>query len=160
MDRLSSQAGSAEPKLVLRHRWPTRLWHWLNALLLYTLFASGLGIFNAHPRLYWGQYGANFDRPWLELGRFGRWLTLPAHYDLAMSRHWHLTAAPIFAFALLLYMLWSLFGGHLGRDLAFRRGSWRPATSGRTSGTMPGCASRPAKRRCGTMYCKREAISA
>lgn len=126
MDRLSSQAGSAEPKLVLRHRWPTRLWHWLNALLLYTLFASGLGIFNAHPRLYWGQYGANFDRPWLELGRFGRWLTLPAHYDLAMSRHWHLTAAPIFAFALLLYMLWSLFGGHLGRDLAFRRGELAP----------------------------------
>src|SRR3546814_7256167 len=51
---------------------------------------------------------------------------LPAHYDLAMSRHWHLSAAPIFAFALLFYMLWSLFGGHLGRDLAFRRGELAP----------------------------------
>src|SRR3546814_14268391 len=43
-----------------------------------------------------------------------------------MSRHWHLSAAPIFAFALLFYMLWSLFGGHLGRDLAFRRGELAP----------------------------------
>ena len=25
-------------------------------------------IFNAHPRLYWGKYGANFDTPWLQIG--------------------------------------------------------------------------------------------
>ncbi len=25
-------------------------------------------IFNAHPRLYWGQYGANYDYAWLEIG--------------------------------------------------------------------------------------------
>ena len=29
---------------------------------------SGLMIFNAHPRLYWGAYGANFDPAWLEIG--------------------------------------------------------------------------------------------
>ena len=28
---------------------------------------SGLMIFNAHPRLYWGKYGANFDNAWLEI---------------------------------------------------------------------------------------------
>ena len=112
--------------LVIRHKWPVRAWHWLNAALLYILLTSGLGIFNAHPRLYWGQYGANFDRAWLELGRFGPLFTLPAHYDLALSRHWHLTAAPLFAFALLGYMLWSLSSGHVGRDLAFRRGELRP----------------------------------
>jgi thiosulfate reductase cytochrome b subunit len=27
---------------------------------------SGLQIFNAHPRLYWGSYGADFDHAWLE----------------------------------------------------------------------------------------------
>ncbi|WP_340264815.1 cytochrome b/b6 domain-containing protein [Sphingobium mellinum] len=126
MDDDPSPAPPLQPPLVLRHRWPVRLWHWANALLLYTLFTSGLGIFNAHPRLYWGQYGANFDHPWLTLERFGGWITLPAHYNLALSRHWHLTAAPIFAFALLAYMLWSLFGGHLFRDLAFRRGELAP----------------------------------
>jgi thiosulfate reductase cytochrome b subunit len=43
-----------------------------------------------------------------------------------MSRHWHLTAAPIFAFALLFYMLWSLANRHVTRDLAFRRDDLRP----------------------------------
>lgn len=110
------------PSVVIRHTWPVRAWHWFNAVLLYILLTSGLGIFNAHPRLYWGQYGANFDSAWLELERFGPLLTLPARYDLAMSRHWHLTAAPLFAFGLLAYMLWSLVNGHISRDLAFRRG--------------------------------------
>lgn len=122
MDSLPDTAGPT----VKRHRLSTRLWHWLNALLLYILFASGLGIFNAHPRLYWGQYGANFDRAWLELERFGSWWTLPASYNLALSRHWHLAAAPIFAFALLAYMLWSLANRHVFRDLAFRRGELAP----------------------------------
>ncbi len=60
-----------EPKggdLVYRHRWPTRLWHWLNALTVFILLMSGLMIFNAHPRLYWGEYGANPDMPWLQIG--------------------------------------------------------------------------------------------
>ena len=54
--------------LVYRHRWPTRLWHWLNALTVFVLLMSGLMIFNAHPRLYWGKYGANRDTPWLQIG--------------------------------------------------------------------------------------------
>jgi thiosulfate reductase cytochrome b subunit len=54
--------------LLYRHRWPTRIWHWLNALAIIMLLMSGLMIFNAHPRLYWGRYGANFDRPWLQIG--------------------------------------------------------------------------------------------
>lgn len=112
--------------LVKRHRLSTRLWHWCNALLLYILFTSGLGIFNAHPRLYWGHYGANFDPAWLELDRFPGWLTLPASYSLAMSRHWHLAAAPLFAFALLAYMLWSLANRHFRHDLAFRGAELRP----------------------------------
>lgn len=112
--------------MVRRHRLSTRLWHWLNVLLLYTLFTSGLGIFNAHPRLYWGQYGANFDMAWLELDRFPGWVTLPGQYSLALSRHWHLAAAPIFAFALLVYMVWSLANRHVARDLALGRDDLRP----------------------------------
>jgi Ni/Fe-hydrogenase b-type cytochrome subunit len=115
------------PPLVKRHRLSTRLWHWTNALCLYVLFTSGLGIFNAHPRLYWGQYGANFDHAWLELARWGSLWTLPSSYDLALSRRWHLSFALIFAFALLAYMLWSLVNRHISRDLAFRRGELRPA---------------------------------
>ncbi len=57
--------------LVKRHRLSTRLWHWNNVIALFVLLMSGLMIFNAHPRLYWGEYGANFDRPWLMIGAKG-----------------------------------------------------------------------------------------
>src|SRR5688572_18562779 len=54
--------------LVRRHRLSTRLWHWTNAVTLLVLLMSGLMIFNAHPRLYWGEYGANSDPAWLAIG--------------------------------------------------------------------------------------------
>ena len=56
------------PAVVKRHRLSTRLWHWVNVVAVFVMLMSGLMIFNAHPRLYWGQYGANFDRAWLEIG--------------------------------------------------------------------------------------------
>jgi Ni/Fe-hydrogenase b-type cytochrome subunit len=54
--------------VVKRHRLSTRLWHWLNVVAVFVMLMSGLMIFNAHPRLYWGEYGANFDHAWLEIG--------------------------------------------------------------------------------------------
>jgi thiosulfate reductase cytochrome b subunit len=48
--------------VIYRHTWPTRVLHWVNALCVVLMLMSGLQIFNAHPRLYWGQYGANSDR--------------------------------------------------------------------------------------------------
>ena len=113
-------------RLVKRHRLSTRLWHWTNFVCVVILLMSGLGIFNAHPRLYWGQYGANFDHAWLVLDRFPGWATIPGHYSLAMSRRWHLAVALIFAFALLLYMLWSLINRHVGRDLSIGGNDIRP----------------------------------
>lgn len=53
--------------LVRRHRLATRIWHWFNAVTVFVMLMSGLMIFNAHPRLYWGQYGANSDPAWLEI---------------------------------------------------------------------------------------------
>jgi thiosulfate reductase cytochrome b subunit len=55
-------------RLIYRHRLATRLWHWINAVTVTVLLMSGAMIFNAHPRLYWGQYGANLDHAWLEIG--------------------------------------------------------------------------------------------
>ena len=53
---------------VRRHRLSTRVWHWVNAATFFIMLMSGLMIFNAHPRLYWGDYGANHDAAWLEIG--------------------------------------------------------------------------------------------
>lgn len=57
--------------LVRRHRLSTRLWHWTNAFTVFVMLMSGMMIFNAHPRLYWGQYGANSDKAWLVIGATG-----------------------------------------------------------------------------------------
>jgi thiosulfate reductase cytochrome b subunit len=54
--------------IVRRHRLSTRIWHWVNLVTLVVMLGSGLMIFNAHPRLYWGEYGANYDPAWLEIG--------------------------------------------------------------------------------------------
>ena len=66
-DRAQPRGGD----VVKRHRLSTRLWHWVNAVVLLVMLMSGLMIFNAHPRLYWGRYGANFDHAWLEIGAQG-----------------------------------------------------------------------------------------
>jgi thiosulfate reductase cytochrome b subunit len=62
-----SQPSDPPPRTVYRHRLLTRLCHWINLLCLAILLPSGLQIFNAHPRLYWGQYGANADPAVMEM---------------------------------------------------------------------------------------------
>ena len=58
----------AAGEVFYRHRLPVRITHWVNALCILFLLGSGLNIFNAHPRLYWGQYGADADRPFFSIG--------------------------------------------------------------------------------------------
>jgi thiosulfate reductase cytochrome b subunit len=141
--------------IVYRHRRATRWWHWLNALTIFVMLMSGMMIFNAHPRLYWGRYGANFDRAWLEIGStadrgylrvgsltlpttgvlglaggtrraFPPLVTMPSSYNLAAGRQWHFAFAWLLVVPGLAYWLWSLISGHLRRDLAPSRGELAP----------------------------------
>lgn len=57
---------------IRRHSLITRLTHWLNVLCLSFLLLSGLQIFNAHPELYWGHYGADGDPAVLTIGSDAR----------------------------------------------------------------------------------------
>jgi thiosulfate reductase cytochrome b subunit len=99
---------------VLRHALVTRVTHWLNALCIFGLLMSGLNIFMAHPALYWGQYGADADRPAFEIGaesresgppkgfvRFGEATTLDTTGVLGAVRDddgdWHQRAFPYWA---------------------------------------------------------------
>lgn len=66
--RASTDQASAGGRRIFRHRASTRVWHWVNVVVLLVMLMSGLMIFNAHPRLYWGEYGANTDTPWLWIG--------------------------------------------------------------------------------------------
>jgi Ni/Fe-hydrogenase b-type cytochrome subunit len=113
---------SAPPprRIAYRHRLPTRIWHWVNAVSVIVMLMSGLMILNAHPRLYWGKFGANFDHAWLALPPrpFPGWATIPSTYDLAAARRWHLAFAWILVIGLALFLVTSLWNRHVQRDLA------------------------------------------
>jgi len=55
-------------RFIRRHSKTVRATHWLNVLCLSFLLLSGLQIFNAHPRLYWGKYGADSDKAFIAIG--------------------------------------------------------------------------------------------
>lgn len=57
-------------EFIYRHRLATRLTHWINALCIAILVMSGLQIFNAHPRLYWGEAGVYGDPAAFEIGAY------------------------------------------------------------------------------------------
>lgn len=115
-----------------RHALTTRLWHWITAVSVFILIGSGLMILNAHPQLYWGHYGANFDQPWFRVGwifdkgRVPGWLTIPESYNLALARRWHLSFALVLAFGLLAFMTVSLINRHFSRDLRVRAAQLAP----------------------------------
>lgn len=113
-----AKPGDEKNGRIFRHRLSTRLWHWINAVTVIVLLMSGLTISNAHPRLYWGEYGANFDAAWLTLPRFPGWATIPTGYNLALAREWHFAFAWVFSFGLLFFMLRALMNGHFKRDIA------------------------------------------
>ncbi len=61
-------AADAPSTWYLRHTWPVRLMHWINALAFIVLLMSGLQIFNAHPALYWGKSSYTGVPPIVEIG--------------------------------------------------------------------------------------------
>ena len=65
---LPVDTGPASKEMVPRHSLIVRVTHWLNVVCLGVLLLSGLQIFNAHPALYWGHYGADDDTPVLAIG--------------------------------------------------------------------------------------------
>ncbi|MGI4731843.1 MAG: cytochrome b/b6 domain-containing protein [Janthinobacterium lividum] len=145
----------AAGETVYRHRLPVRLWHWANALAVIVMLMSGLMIFNAHPHLYWGRYGANFDASWLDItpGRlrigpvsvptfgllgvspagggfpvaFPPLVTIPSHYDLAAARQWHFFFAWLLVVPGVGYWIWGFARRHFRRDLAPTRAELAPS---------------------------------
>ena len=55
MPQDASTAAPGGSYLYYRHKLPVRVMHWVNVVALTIMFMSGLQIFNAHARLYWGK---------------------------------------------------------------------------------------------------------
>jgi thiosulfate reductase cytochrome b subunit len=111
---------------VTRHAFSTRLWHWLNLVCVVVLFMSGLTISNAHPWLYWGEWGFEPARAWLAIPRFPHSMTIPGYYSLAMARAWHVLFAWPFSLLLLFIWLAMLANRHFARDIVISRREWAP----------------------------------
>jgi len=73
---------------VVRHHWLVRLTHWLNAIAIIILLMTGLNIFGAHPRLYWGDAGSVDQREqlWLETGASPPWRNPTGWIEIAGTR--------------------------------------------------------------------------
>ena len=141
--------------LVYRQRRPVRLWHWLNAISVVVMLMSGLMIFNAHPQLYWGKYGADHEQPWFEIGSkdktgflrlgsvsipttgvlgisgeqevaFPALVTIPSTYDLAGARQWHFAFAWLLVVPGLMFWVWGFLDRHVQTDLAPSVSELRP----------------------------------
>ena len=57
------------------------------------------------------------DGQWHMRG-FPSWATLPGYQDLSTGRRWHFFFAWVFVINGLIYLMWSLASGHVGRNLA------------------------------------------
>ncbi|MCD0502119.1 cytochrome b/b6 domain-containing protein [Bordetella petrii] len=119
-------ARAASTQLITRHSLTVRVTHWVNALCLSILLMSGLQIFNAHPRLYWGKYGADADPAIIAIGALPSWLTIPSYHDLGAGRNWHFLFAWLLVINGLLYLMHGLWRGHIRRDLLPNRDQLRP----------------------------------
>ena len=152
----AEQPSQASP-LVYRTRLPVRLWHWTNAVTVIIMLMTGMMIFNAHPRLYWGAFGANFDHAWLEIGNHGTngyltlfgieipttgvlgyamhtdvafpaVVTLPGQYNVPVARLWHFLFAWVLVIGWLGFALYALISRHLWNDLLLKREEARPSS--------------------------------
>ena len=133
-------------RLAFRHPLSRRINHWVNVVTVIVLLMTGLNIFNAHPALYWGQYGSEHDTPvlamrgadgkgTLHLGSrtlnttgvlgwsggqatgFPGWATIPSYRDLSAARNWHLFLAWVLILNGLAYYLFGLRNRHLTTDI-------------------------------------------
>lgn len=153
---MPESAAASECRLFYRHRLPIRVMHWINVLSFFLMLMSGLGIFNAHPHLYWGK-ASDFDAPLVSITArpgpdgeprgvtqigtrvfntdgvlgasqvggaarqteraFPSWATIPGPQSLATARNWHLFFAWVFVLNGIAYVAFTVFSGHLRRDL-------------------------------------------
>lgn len=102
----------------------SRLWHWVNAAAIIVLFMTGLNISNAHRHLYWGNYGFDAKDAWLSVVRFPAWATIPQHYNLALARDWHNTAAWVFGLGMAFIWIAMLATGYFRRRLTTAPSDW------------------------------------
>ena len=112
--------------LAKRHHGLVRLTHWLNAIVLTGMIASGLRIYAAFPHFGWKGTLLRVPNPFdaHHLERFPSWAELGS--SLAPALNWHFALAWLFLLGGILYVLYLAVSGEW-RSLLFRPKDFGPA---------------------------------
>ena len=117
----------------VRHAAVVRVTHWLTVIAFFALLITGMEIVISHPRFYWGEVGNVMTTPAFTIPIPSSRGSVPTAYNYVMpdqngwSRYLHFEAAWLLLLTGLVYVLYSLWSGHLRRDLTPARGecSWQ-----------------------------------
>jgi thiosulfate reductase cytochrome b subunit len=118
-----SAAGSLSNPGNPRHGALVRVTHWITVLAFFALLISGAEIVVSHPRFYWGEVGNSLTRPLFTLPIPASRSTVPTSYGYVLpdqngwSRSLHFQVAWAVVFTGLVYAIFSLWNGHLRKDL-------------------------------------------
>ena len=116
-----------------RHSALVRVTHWITALCFVALLVSGVEILISHPRFYWGETGNVLTTPLFRIPIPASRSMVPTGYGYVLpdqngwSRYLHFQTAWLLVITGVLYVVSSLFSGHLRRDLFPEKDSysWR-----------------------------------
>jgi thiosulfate reductase cytochrome b subunit len=116
-----------------RHSALVRITHWIATLCFFALLVSGVEIVISHPRFYWGETGNDLTPTLFKLPIPASRTLVPTGYGYVLpdqngwSRYLHFQAAWVVVLTGLLYAIYSLFTGHLRKNLLPGKAdlSWR-----------------------------------
>ena len=106
-----------------RHSALVRVTHWITALCFLALLVTGVEILISHPRFYWGEAGNIHTPPLFKLPIPASRSSVPTGYGYVLpdqngwSRYLHFQSAWVAVLTGLLYVIFSLFSGHLRKNL-------------------------------------------
>src|SRR6476660_9863037 len=129
-----SSASSAPVRMItVRHSALVRVTHWITTLCFLALVVSGAEIVVSHPRFYWGETGNVLTTPLFRIPIPSSRALVPTGYGYVLpdqngwSRYLHFQSAWIVVFTGLLYIISTLFSGHLRKNLLPAKSdlSWR-----------------------------------
>ena len=117
--RICSSSTAAAP----RHAAVVRTTHWIITICFFALLITGIEILISHPRFYWGETGNVLTQPLFKLPIPSSRRLVPTGYGYVLpdqngwSRALHFEAAWIAVLTGLVYAIFSLFSGHLRKNL-------------------------------------------
>jgi thiosulfate reductase cytochrome b subunit len=119
----TSAAAVPTRAVTARHSALVRVTHWITTLCFLALLVTGVEILISHPRFYWGEAGNINTTPLFKIPIPASRATVPTGYGYVLpdqngwSRYLHFQTAWVLVLTGLLYVISTLFSGHLRKNL-------------------------------------------